>query len=452
MEDAREETQGAVKAYIEDLEGGILPSSEMALKAISDRESEYNVAMDRTTEESKRRFQSLREDIDKAEQEWMEHLTQMKLCDLAEIGEKRQEVNQQIARTKEALKTCKHHQQNSNDNVLLSFLSGLEKDTESVDTTDELDISLPLPPHFLLSHYSLPSCPELIGIISRENTEGIHIRRHSKRVKKSNDENQFDTRRIEINPLRTVGGVTALALVHNKANDVWVNKERSQTLTLYDENFIEKNSLKIDFKIKAMVLSQTDDIIATDATNKCVVRIQSSGEISTICNIAPLYPWGICINDRQQIVVGVRGSPKEHVVKLMVLSPDGSSIVQEIEKDRSGQLLFTERIYQVRQSSTGDYIVADGGRIVVVSRDGEYRWSHHFDGSLMGLAIDRYGNIISADYMNNKIYLIGKEGVPTRTLMTKKDGIRYPDSLSIDNHGVLWIGEEEDVKVVQYLK
>ena len=202
-----------------------------------------------------------------------------------------------------------------------------------------------------------------------------------------------------------------------------------------------------------MVLTASQDIIATYNDTNCVVKISPNGNISTLCSTAPLEPYGICINNRKQLVVGLQADWRTPPLKLVVYSPDGSTVLQEIENDENGQPLFREEIIQVKQNGNGDYVVVDNDRIVCVSSEGRIRWDYSMGlSSVWGLVCDKYDNVIIAEYYNDKIHLLTNEGKLVTTLLTRENGIRWPHTLSIDRHGQLWIGQERSLKVVKYLK
>ena len=153
-------------------------------------------------------------------------------------------------------------------------------------------------------------------------------------------------------------------------------------------------------------------------------------------------------------MVGLRTGLRTPPIKLSIYSPDGSAVLQEIENDEDGKPLFRDEITQVKQNGSGDYVVADGDRIVCVSSEGGFRWDYIVGlfMAIYGMVCDKYDNVIIADHYNDKIHLLSSEGKLVTTLLTAKDGIRWPRSLSIDRHGQLWIGQDESLKVVRYLK
>ena len=263
----------------------------------------------------------------------------------------------------------------------------------------------------------------------------------------------FESHMIRVKQMWTAEiGERVNTLLHNNQNDVFVNTQSKKTLSIHYENMNEKNSFSLDFEIQDMTLTAEEDIIATDFNNKRVVRIDSSGRVSKVCSTAPLYLWGVCVNDRQQIVVGVSAGWGEPPIKLVVYSPDGSTVLQEIEKDGSGKNLFTEGIYQVKQKGNGDYVVSDDKRIVCVKREGEYRWEYRLNWTSFGIVCDQYDNIIVAERIGHTVHVLSKDGKLVKTLLTKTDAVDHPNSLSIDKNGYLWIGQDGDVKIIQYLK
>ena len=247
--------------------------------------------------------------------------------------------------------------------------------------------------------------------------------------------------------------IPAFGVLPTDQNDVWVY-DGNGTLTLYNAQLLEKKKINEFSNLYDMVLTASQDIIATNPHEKCLVKISPSGDVSTLCNTAPLQPYGICINNRGNIVLGLDAGWGTTSKKLVVYSPDGSIVLQEIENDEDGKPLFRKRIRQVKQNGNGDYVVAESDRIVCFSSEGRLMWEYSEGLStwVYGMVCDKYDNVIIADKYSNKILLLSSEGKLVTTLLTVEDGIRWPYSLSIDRHGKLWIGQDGSLKVVKYLE
>ena len=246
--------------------------------------------------------------------------------------------------------------------------------------------------------------------------------------------------------------IAALGVLHTHQNEVWIN---NGTLTLYDVNFEEQKTFNMLNTLYDMALTASQEIIATDVDNKRVVKISALGDVSPIIDTAPFTPHGICINKRHDIVMGLKSSKGSSSKRLAIYSSDGSTLLQAIENGEDGKPLFVTYITQVKQIGNGDYVVADGRRVVCVSSEGKFRWIYRTGASypIMGLEHDKYDNIIIAEYGSNTINLLSSEGKLVSTLLNWEHGIRNPQSLSIDRHGQLWIGHDiKSLKVVKYLK
>ena len=69
-----------------------------------------------------------------------------------------------------------------------------------------------------------------------------------------------------------------------------------------------------------------------------------------------------------------------------------------------------------------------------------------------GVCTDRYDHVLIADTWNNRIHMVSKEGRFERFLLTKDDGLNYPQALAVTRKGYLIIVEQQGaVKVYQYM-
>ena len=444
FEDAGNQARETIESNIGNLETS-LQFSELQRQAVEDGISSYKKSVQQAKEESKTRFQKLRDEIDRAEGDWMKDLQKTENTDLTNMEGMKNALDKQIKEIKDSVASCKHTLEHSNDMELLAYLNEY-KDPLRLKLSE---IALHALLHFQPSQYKFPAVSELVGRITQDEERTLQTPREEKGLEKFKAGEQFQSNMISVKHISVVEIKSVHKLLHNAKNDVFVY---SKTLSIYDENMKEKKSFTLDFFIKDMILTSSEDIIATTDSNESVVRIDGSGSVSTVCSTVPLYPWGVCVNDRQHIVVGVRAELWAPPIKLMVFTFDGSTVLQEIEKDGSGKSLFTKGIYQVKQKGNGDYVVSDDARIVCVNRKGEYRWEHRLKDGCFGLVCDQYDNTIVAEYRGLMVHLLSKDGGLIKTLLTTKDGMEYPRSLSIDKNGHLWIGQDKNVKVVRYLK
>ena len=244
--------------------------------------------------------------------------------------------------------------------------------------------------------------------------------------------------------------ISAHRIIHTDQIDVWVYDGRNK-LILYDEHFRVRKTVRLPSTLFGMTMTASKYIIATDYDNECLINISPSGDVNTLCSTAPLTPLGICCNDRGNIVVGMTADWETPPFKLAIYSPDGSTLLQEIENDDDGKPLFRKGATRVKQSGNGDYVVADWDRVVCVSNEGKLRWDYRVGPSgIYGMVCDKYDNVIIAE--NYSIHLLSSEGKLVTTLLTAENGISFLWAMSIDRHGQLWIGKKSSIRVIKYLK
>ena len=217
-------------------------------------------------------------------------------------------------------------------------------------------------------------------------------------------------------------------IVHTSANEVWINSHSpfrgDPKLTLYDENFEPKTRVLLDFCILDMTLMLSGDLIVIDGTNNRLVKI-SPGSITPLCSTGAFQPHGVCIDDKDQIVVGLKLA--NGTTKLAFYSADGSFILRDMEKDSANEALFTHEIGQVKQNGNGDYVVAENDRIVCVDDKSEVRWVYRVrkargdtgDPHVCGIICDRINNIIVGECGNYRVGLLNKDGERVGTLLSR---------------------------------
>jgi WD40 repeat protein len=69
-----------------------------------------------------------------------------------------------------------------------------------------------------------------------------------------------------------------------------------------------------------------------------------------------------------------------------------------------------------------------------------------------GVCSDRYDHVIVSDTWNNRILLLTNDGRYLSCLMSKDDGIEWPQAVIVDNHGRLIVVEQHGlIKIYQYM-
>ena len=451
IDDAAKDAMTYIQSYMATLERDVLPSIENLHGDLEEGIEKYNKSLQKTKKDSKHRFQTLRDELDQAERNWMQQLNNIEQSDQSEMTQLKHEVEEMISKVRDLVTACKTAVTESRELDMLL----LKPKCQDISYLEPSNVSLPALVHFLPSTFQFPKLNDIVGRIEREETK-ISVQKSPARSFSEDDKRPFIASMVATTPVKTYD-VRGDNILHTNEG-VWINNVHTAEQTLYNENGDRIKTFHLGLIIRDMAMASINNVIATDCENKCLVRISHSDGITTLCSTAELEPWGLCINDKQQIVVGLRRGYAKQPIKLAVYSPDGSLLLQEMEKDKSRKPLFTKAIYQVTQNGHRDYVVADHNRIVCVSRVGEYRWEYQVKQSgeytpvVYGMVCDRYDNIIVAERWNDKISLLDSEGKLITTLMTGVDGVSSPYSLAIDRQGHMWIGQSDNVKVVKYIK
>jgi len=118
----------------------------------------------------------------------------------------------------------------------------------------------------------------------------------------------------------------------------------------------------------------------------------------------------------------------------------------------------------VTTSPAGNSIVlSDWKQNIIRMYDEEGRTSWQYSGSSesnpdsslnhpYGVCTDRFGHVLIADNWNNRIHMLSGDGSFLRLLLTKDDGLNFPQALATDSKGRLVVAEiQGQIKVYQYI-
>ena len=452
IEKAANEARSDLKTYAATLENTTLPTSENILKDIENNIAKYKMSIDETMDKSRMRFQSLREQLDSAEQEWTTTLQAMKTHELHGEETRKKHTGEKIEETKDLIGICKTKMAEAGDIALLLFNS-VRPELDSLELeTSSLALQFV---EFEPSDYKIPDVSELLGKVKHGETIRRQVKRERREMKPTVP---FVSDMISVTVLSEIGNVVGSTLTHTE-NQAWISDRFGKKIRVYDDNFRNVSNFITDFQVQDMEMTSSTEALAADFLGQSVVRISDSGNVTQVCSTVPLCPTAIHINNRKQIIVGVEGeksNAKMQIYSMLIYSPDVSTVLREIEKDEAGKPLFSRSLLQVKQKRDGDYVVSYSGTVKCVDEEGKCKWTYcardRRPCDIRGVTCDQYDNIIITESHNNKISLLSSDGQLIRKLLTEKDGIRLPWSLSVDKRGRLWIGQEDNVKIVKYLK
>ncbi|KAK3091504.1 hypothetical protein FSP39_020296 [Pinctada imbricata] len=352
------------------------------------------------------------------------------------------------------------------------------------------DITTPVP-CFELNEAILNECETNIGLLCFQDrkSDSSHESLHNVSVsnKEKNDES-VETDKEEV----SVSGITEEKIDSFKTpitiwsiepvgdDTAWIASIDSDTIYLYDIRGKEIRSVKMKgqrgfFKkankteIYDMAVQSNGDIVVSCRDEK-VRRVSVSGKITSLINTAPFIPFGVCLTDKEEIVVCMAGEKdKNHVA---VYTPDGKSKVREITaRDRNNKQLFTVPLCviinegQITVLNGEDNVQNQGDNVVSVDQhSGKVIWMYdgsqatlkeNFDPS--GMCKDKFSNILVTDGVNQCIHYINNRGSLLSIIMVKDYGLEYPIGICVDSQsGYIWCGgdhdEVGDVLILKYLR
>lgn len=237
-----------------------------------------------------------------------------------------------------------------------------------------------------------------------------------------------------------------------------------------------------------VAVSENNEIVVVDRDNRsvkvfdsrgCLHRVAGKHELRAPNRIALLRKTGnLLVKDEKSLkVVDVNGGVMSRFAEKLqqpvgvVQTTDGEVLVTDWVS--SAVHVFDELGTGLRHfpcACEAPGYIAAGGSVVAVSdwkqdhvkmfgRDGGflYQYGRHGSGPGQldhpyGVCVDRYGHVIVADTWNNRIHLVSEDGKFVRFLVTKEDGLQWPQGVALDRKGNLVIVEQHgQVKIYKYI-
>ncbi|XP_061163235.1 uncharacterized protein LOC133188330 [Saccostrea echinata] len=245
------------------------------------------------------------------------------------------------------------------------------------------------------------------------------------------------------------------------ANEVWVSFHDEKLLTKYSYKqekgtAVEMENLNLQFKPECFLLLKKDCLLASDRFNHCIWKIENKGKPQTFIKTSPSNPKGMCLNNRQELVVCISGLTGS----LRIYFGDK----YQNSRDIANHLLNAPN--RVAQNGDENYIVLDDHLqthyVTAIDTKGTLQWK--FKGLEetkqfffpRSVCCDSLMNIILSDFGNNSVLLLDKDGKFLMNLLSDKYGLQSPRGVCLDREGKLWVGQGDDGKgechIVKYIK
>ena len=256
-----------------------------------------------------------------------------------------------------------------------------------------------------------------------------------------------------------LSGIYNIITVDDKST--WVNDNNKQVIRQINVNNDNiKTTKQISCEIFDMTLTSNNDILLSvgNSSTSDIKRLTKSGKIKPFLSVSPLLPLGIHVTSDSNIIVGVRepGDPYTLTDKstraLFIFGMNGKQ-QHTYQYDSNKHRLFT-RPRRITTNNNKDIVVVDRtsrdtGRVVVVGREGDLRWTYTGHSKInvptqfypSDVVTPTAGHIIVCDYKRHVLHVLSGQGDILTCLKVMRDfGIQYPFSLDIDMRGQLWVG------------
>ncbi|KAK3084057.1 hypothetical protein FSP39_007419 [Pinctada imbricata] len=285
----------------------------------------------------------------------------------------------------------------------------------------------------------------------------------SKEIEREEMDRSTILRSVHVQKLHSfVSEINVSSMTTAGNNMAWVMDFGSPTMYLYNDKGTVVRSVTVGCGegINDMVITQSGEMIVT-CKDKKVRCVSVSGKVSTMIDTAPFACEGVCVTDKQEIVVCMNDQgDKNHVA---VYSSDGRSKVREIRgRDGQEKHLITNPDLVVQNGQ--DLCVVNYGRNVVCVDEGDnVKWM--YDGKQAkleksfdpwGICVDKYNNLLVTDNDNHCVHYIDREGGLIQVILTREQtGLHSHWGICVDDvTGHVWVGNPFNNKVViaKYLK
>ena len=252
----------------------------------------------------------------------------------------------------------------------------------------------------------------------------------------------------KVNAFDTIINARILTPVGN--NSAWISGIDNDTMHLYKGNgrklktvTIQKYSDIFDISVR-----KSGDVVVSTADMR-VRLLALNGEVSTLINTEPSSPKGICLTQKEEIVVCMVIQWKEEENHLSVFSTDGKTFIRKIEcKNTQKKQMFVD---PERVVTNGEDISVMNrmSNVVTCDQSGNVKWV--YDGSqaklngkfeAYGMCIDKFCHLIVSDGKNNCVHYVDRNGGLIQLLLTRaQHGIKLPWGIGVDDEtGSIWLG------------
>nr|XP_022344845.1 tripartite motif-containing protein 2-like [Crassostrea virginica] len=199
--------------------------------------------------------------------------------------------------------------------------------------------------------------------------------------------------------------------------------------------------------------TQDGDLIYTDRGKKVIYRITPDRKITEFIKTGKWTPLSVHFSRiNGDLLVGMGKNGEAKVTRYSTAGKE----LQNIQSDNQGQKLYSDP-HHITENINGDICSSDYGKVVVVNKSGQHRFSYTDQESEFypsGICTDVLGHILVCDSYSEIVHLLDQDGGILSVIPLSQQWILGPRGVCLDDENNLYVGhwETNTVTVYKYLQ
>nr|XP_022339911.1 tripartite motif-containing protein 55-like isoform X3 [Crassostrea virginica] len=327
----------------------------------------------------------------------------------------------------------------------------------------------PVPPVFTAGQFNKDDVAKLLGKVNVPNTKPekrkiqpmeavtTHMKSTEKKLEQSTEKSDvkqtlsLSSSVTKVREYSVPGVVNAFHVSVDKSDRLWVSDDKGNLI----QTDLQGNQLqKIQTRGQSAgwhTVTQDGNLIYIDRDKKVIYRITPDKKITEFIKTGEWTPLSVHSSRiNGDILVGMIGQVTRY-------SQAGKEI-QNIQRDNQEQKVISI-LYYITENINGDICTSDllKQAVVVVNKSGQYRFSYTGQGSRFSpwvICTDVLGHILVYDGVSKSVHLLDQDGGFLSVILSEQQGIVFPCGLCVDDENNLYVGQFDTntVTVYKYLQ
>ena len=228
-------------------------------------------------------------------------------------------------------------------------------------------------------------------------------------------------------------------LICTGSRKAWV-RGNEKSVYLVDKAGAVENALQIDYSFHDMTMTPQGNILITAYNFNFIMQIDKNGDTTIVVDTEPWTPFGVFATSDF----------------IYVTFPEDDKVVEYNKygkvTNKMDDLKFSYPFRVILNQENNFLFISDmagnsleaTGSVIIIDDDGKLHCVYEGQGDLKftprDLCADPLGHVLIADYVNNRVHILAKEGQFIQNLFTSNTRLRRPCTISVDDEGYVWIG------------